>query len=134
MQRQIETVFSSFACLNASFLDDNTVLGTSKATHGLDLASVREAYRLMFSGAPASIVQTVGNCTARLVTRMRQVHYDRPEMLRFILIIMEVRDHMYILSACSAYSHRALRCLCRIPYSSIRRNTSLPSNASPRAS
>ena len=107
LQRQLETVFSSFSCLNASFLDEvsitiyvrsvltitqATVNATSRKQHGLDLVSVREAYRLIFSNAPASIVRTIGNCTARLVTRMRQLHYDRPEMLRFILIIMEVRD------------------------------------------
>lgn len=83
-------MFSSFACLNASFTDENTVLGTSKSSHGLDLAAVREAYKLIFLSNPA-LAQTVGNCTARLVTRMRHLHYDRPEVLRFILIILEVR-------------------------------------------
>jgi ubiquitin-protein ligase E3 A len=87
LQREIETVFRSFSCLNASF-PSATVRSVSASDPGLDLSDLREAYRAMVQGAP-KILHWLGTSTSRLINAMPQMKHDQPEMLRYVLILME---------------------------------------------
>lgn len=81
-------MFRSFSCLNASF-PSATVRTLSAFDPGLDLTDLREAYRAMVQGAP-KVLHWLGTSTSRLINSMPQMKHDQPEMLRYILILMEV--------------------------------------------
>ena len=91
----LSSVFSSAACLNASFFPpahNGGPFSSADAALPIDLAAVRDAYALLWGHADsAAFVTAIGNATAKLVSSIstESVVVARPDNVRFFLMLLE---------------------------------------------
>ncbi|KAI9281585.1 hypothetical protein BY458DRAFT_499033 [Sporodiniella umbellata] len=84
MEKLLETTFSSWVCLNHSFLDGkDTTLDHS----GIDMNDVRDTYRILLS-LPVNVIRSMMSATDRLLKRPA-VPLRKISDIRFLLIVLE---------------------------------------------
>jgi len=81
VQRILEAVYGSVACMNASYLASNH-RDCSPEISGLDMEQVRRAYAFLWGAADPVLATTVGHAAKKLANSLLQLLPSEPEVRR----------------------------------------------------